>query len=150
LLSAFPFLIPFCLPSTSFYLLGNPPCCDRIPSNLCPRLLVNWFPRLHPLPIPSLFQNPDRLGFSWAQWALAKTTSQNWLTSPEQFRSPPYFQPNYSGHLRRFKQIIQVTSIGSTKPLRSLPSPEWNYSVHYFFSTKKLFEIFFKWTSIIK
>ncbi len=36
LLAAFPFLIPFGFPSISFYLLGNLPCCDRIPSTLVP------------------------------------------------------------------------------------------------------------------
>jgi hypothetical protein len=34
-----PLPIPLCYPSIPFYLLGNPPWCDRIPSTLAPGYL---------------------------------------------------------------------------------------------------------------
>jgi hypothetical protein len=51
--------------------------CD--PVHLGPRLLVNWPPLPHPLPIPTLFQIPDPLlGFP-NNPALTKTTSRSRL-----------------------------------------------------------------------
>jgi hypothetical protein len=58
--SATPYWFPLPIP---FYLLGIPPLvwCDPIHPGL--GLLVNWPPPPHSLPIPSLFQFPDPLGF---------------------------------------------------------------------------------------
>ncbi len=55
------FLLPLPIPSlhpsfTFFYLLGNPPCCDRIPSTLVPGYSWTDLPFLNPfpfLPIPN-------------------------------------------------------------------------------------------------
>ncbi len=79
----FPLLIPLCFPFLSPLLTWNPPCCDRIrpPWSQVARKLIYPFPSL---PIPSPFRNPDPLGFFGATCALTKTTSQHWLTSPEQ------------------------------------------------------------------
>ncbi len=44
------------------YLLGNPPLAWCNPVHLSPRLLVNWPPLSHSLPIPSPFQIPNTPG----------------------------------------------------------------------------------------
>ncbi len=53
---------PVNFPSIPFYLLGNPPLAWCDPVHLGPRLLVNWPPPSHPLPIPSPFQIPNTSG----------------------------------------------------------------------------------------
>ncbi len=89
LLSTFPFLIPFCPPFVSLYLLGTLLAVIG-PVHLGPRLLVNWSPHFHPLPIPSPFQNSHPLGFPELNMHLTKTTSQIWLTrSRKKYPSTP-------------------------------------------------------------
>jgi hypothetical protein len=81
----FPFLISFCPPFVSFYLLGTLLAVigSRPPWSQVTRKLISPFPsppHSHPLPIPSPFQNPDRLGFPELNMRLTKTTSRSWLT----------------------------------------------------------------------
>jgi hypothetical protein len=66
-MAQFPFLLPLLVSLTvslsiPFYLLGiHPfPWCDSV--HLGPRLLVNWPPPPHSLPIPSPFQIPSTPG----------------------------------------------------------------------------------------
>ncbi len=85
LLSAFPFLIPFASLLFSFTYLETLLAVigSRPPWFQVARKLISPFPSPpHSLPTPK--SRP--LGFSWAKCALTKTTSQNWLTSPEQLQ----------------------------------------------------------------
>jgi hypothetical protein len=75
----FPLSDPFLPPFYFLLLTWKPSLLWKDPVHPGPRLLVNWSPHFHPLPIPSTFQNPDPLGFSWAKCALTKTTSQTGL-----------------------------------------------------------------------
>jgi hypothetical protein len=60
-----------------FYLLGNPPLAWCDPVHLGLRLIVNWPPPSHLLPIPSPFQSPNTSGQLCALHT--KTTSWSWL-----------------------------------------------------------------------
>ncbi len=74
-LAGFPLLIPlanFLLPLNPSYLLGIPPLVWCDPVHPGPRLLVNWPPPPHSLPIP--ISRPPR-GFPKSIVRLTKTTS---------------------------------------------------------------------------
>ncbi len=72
LVFCFPFLIPFCFLSTSLYLLGNPPWCDRIPFTFdqVARKLISRFPS------PPYSKIPTPWGFPELNMRLTKTTSR--------------------------------------------------------------------------
>ncbi len=79
----FPFPIPFCLPFTSLYLLGTLLAVigSRPPwSQVARKLISPFLSPPHSLPIPK--SRPP--GVSQLNVRLIKTTSQNWLISPEQ------------------------------------------------------------------
>ncbi len=85
----FPFLIPFCPPFDSLYLLGTLLAVigSRPPWSQVARKLISPFPSPpHSLPIPSTFQNPDPLGFPELNMLLTKTTSRIWLTRSRTLR----------------------------------------------------------------
>ncbi len=83
MLSAFPFPYSLCLPFTFLLLTWNPPFVigSRPPWSQVARKLISPFPSP---PHSSPFQNHDPLGFSQLNVHITRTTSQNWLTSPEQ------------------------------------------------------------------
>ncbi len=71
----FPCWFPFASSSISLYLLGNPPCCDRIPSTLVSGYSQTDLPFLNPSPfLPhSKFPVPRLIV------RLTTTTSRSWL-----------------------------------------------------------------------
>jgi hypothetical protein len=80
----FPFFssIPFTYLESLLAVMGSRPPWSQVA-----RKLISPFPSPpHSLP----FQNPDPLGFSCAKCTLTNTTSQNWLTSPEQYSLTTY------------------------------------------------------------
>jgi hypothetical protein len=84
-MAQFPFFTPlasFPVSSLSipFYLLGIPPFAWCDPVHLGPRLLVNWPPPPHSIPIPSPFQFPNPPSFPKLIVRLTKTTSRSRLS----------------------------------------------------------------------
>jgi hypothetical protein len=73
---------------TPFYLLGNPPCCDRIPSTLVPGYSWTDLPFLNPspfpphskFPVPRLIVRPTTTT-SWSQLSMSGTGINFYLFS---------------------------------------------------------------------
>ncbi len=92
-----PLLIPFCSP---FYLLGNPPSCDRIrpPRTQFARKLTSHFPPLSHIPLVPKSRPP---GVPRSKYTFIRTTSRTWLT-----RSSTIGVPDTASYIRGWIQMV--------------------------------------------